>query len=325
MEIKEIKAEDLNPEEFIAQKTEEIQVAVGDGKAIVAFLGNIDSLVITVLAYRALGERLNVYFVDNGLMRKNEAEEVVFLFKQLEIPVHLFDAKKQFLKALKKKRSPESKRKAILQVFYKDVFGWLAKNNDIGCLLQGTTLSDIEETVGAAEGEYNIFEQLDINQEETLGYKIVAPLVQLRKDGVRKIANALGLPESIPESIYKRISFPGLALAARIIGEVTPEKLKIAREATEIVENELEDSGAFQYMAILHHDKVRGIRDGKRAFGFQVEIRCWDSVNARTAEPTRLDYDVLERLVRRITEEIPGIVSVTYNISPKPPSTMEAL
>ena len=135
------------------------------------------------------------------------------------------------------------------------------------------------------------------------------------------MAKALGLPESI----YNRMPFPGPALSARVIGEVTPEKIKIVRQATVITEQELASSGAFQYMAILHQDRVTGIRNGKRDYGLQIEIRCWDSVDARTARPTRLTFDKLDSLANRIVNEVPGVVSVTYNITPKPPSTMEAV
>ena len=119
--------------------------------------------------------------------------------------------------------------------------------------------------------------------------------------------------------------FPGPALATRVIGEVTPEKIGIIRNATTIVEQELSNSGAFQYLAILHEDRVTGIRNGNRDYGLQIEVRCWESTDAKIATPTRLSYDVLDRLAERLTEEVPGVVSVTYNITKKPPSTIEAL
>ena len=149
----------------------------------------------------------------------------------------------------------------------------------------------------------------------------VEPLLQLRKDGVRKLCRALGLPGEISE----RIPFPGPALSARVIGEATPERLETVRQATAVVERLLDGSGAFQYMAILHEDRVTGMRDGKRDFGLQIEVRCWDSVDARTATPTRISFETLEKIAREIIREVPGIVSVTYNIASKPPSTIEAV
>jgi GMP synthase (glutamine-hydrolysing) len=138
---------------------------------------------------------------------------------------------------------------------------------------------------------------------------------------VRKIGEAVGLPAEL----FERIPFPGPALAARVLGGVTPERIETVRKATAVVERLLKGTGAFQYMAILHEDRVTGMRDGKRDFGQQIEVRCWESVDARTATPTRLSVEILEELSGEIIREVPGIVSVTYNIAPKPPSTIEAV
>ena len=135
------------------------------------------------------------------------------------------------------------------------------------------------------------------------------------------LAEALGLPESI----YNRIPFPGPALSARVIGEATRERIAIARKATVIVEEELAHTKAFQYMAILHADRVTGMRDNNRDFGLQLEIRCWDSIDARTATPTNLPYELLRKVADRMVNEVPGVVSVTYNLATKPPSTIEAI
>jgi GMP synthase (glutamine-hydrolysing) len=125
--------------------------------------------------------------------------------------------------------------------------------------------------------------------------------------------------------MYNRPPFPGPALAARVIGEVTPERVALARKATLVVEEELSGLEAFQYMAILHEDRVTGMRNGKREYGFQIEIRCWDSQDAVTASPTKLPFDLLRKLADRMTSEVPGVVSVTYNVTAKPPSTIEAV
>ena len=169
--------------------------------------------------------------------------------------------------------------------------------------------------------QHNILSQLGIDTQEMYGYTVVEPLIRLRKPAVRAVARALGLPAEVTA----RPPFPGPALAARVIGEVTPERVAVVRAATAIVEEELADSGAFQYLAILHEDRVTGLRDGRRDFGLQIEVRCWDSQDARTGQPTRLPYDTLERLAGRITDEVPGVVSVTYNVTRKPPSTIEAV
>jgi GMP synthase (glutamine-hydrolysing) len=321
MEITEITLDELDTGKFIEEKANEISSTVGDSLAINALSGGVDSSTVTMLAHKALGDRLKTYFVDNGIMREGEPEYIVSLFRNLGVNVELIDVKKEFFDAFKGITDPEEKREAVTQTFYKDVFGKLVKESGAKYLFQGTILTDVDETIAGIKRQHNVFEQLGIDPEQAFGYKILEPLVQLRKPAVREVAKALGLPKEI----CNRPPFPGPALAARVIGEVTPERIATVRKATTIVEEELRDSGAFQYLAILHEDRVTGMRDGERDFGFQVEIRCWESTDARTGTPTRLSYDVLDRLAERMTKEVPGVVSVTYNIARKPPSTIEAV
>jgi len=319
--IEEIRIEDMNSEEFIREKVDEISSTVGEGVAINALSGGVDSSMVTILGHKALGDRLKTYFIENGLMRQGEPQEVVSLFAELGIHVELIDAREQFFEALKGVTDPEEKREAITRTFYRDVFGELVRESNAKYLLQGTILTDVDETVAGIKRQHNVFEQLGIDPQKAFGYKIIEPLVQIRKDGVRKVAEAVGLPESV----YNRMPFPGPALSTRVIGEVTPEKIELVRQATAITEEELAEVDAFLKLAILHDDRVTGMRDGQRDFGLQIEIRCWDSIDARTAEPTRLPFETIERLAGRIISEVPGVVSVTYNVTPKPPSTMEAI
>jgi GMP synthase (glutamine-hydrolysing) len=321
MDTTEIKASELVPEQFIADQVKRLSSAVGDGLAVNALSGGVDSSVVTLLGHRALGERLKTYFIQNGLMREGEPEQVVGLFTTLGVKVQLVDAREEFFAALRGITDPEQKREAVTQTFYKKVFARLVQQSGAKYLLQGTILTDVDETVAGIKRQHNVFEQLGIDPQAAFGYQILEPLVQLRKDGVRMVAKALGLPESV----YARPPFPGPALAARVIGEVTPEKIETVRKATLITERELAAANAFQNMAILHSDRVTGMRDGQRDFGLQLEIRCWDSVDARTAKPTRLDWETLDGLAAKLLANVPGVVSVTYNIATKPPSTMEAV
>jgi GMP synthase (glutamine-hydrolysing) len=321
MTIQEIPAAGLDPKQFIDEQVKFIRQAVGPNTAINALSGGVDSSAVTLIGHKALGDRLKTYFIDNGLMREGEPEQVVRLFRDLGVQVHLVDAREEFFAALKGVRDPEEKREAVTQTFYKKVFGKLVRESGAKHLLQGTILTDVDETVAGIKRQHNVFEQLGINPEDAFGYRILEPLVQLRKDGVRKVAEALGLPASV----YNRMPFPGPALAARVLGEATPERIALVRKATAVTEDLLASSGTFQYMAILHEDRVTGMRDGRRDFGLQIEIRCWDSHDARRALPTRLAWETLENLSLRILDEVPGVVSVTYNIAPKPPSTMEAV
>lgn len=321
MTIREIRADELVPDRFIEEKAAEIAATVGDGVAINALSGGVDSSTVTMIGHRALGPRLKTYFVDNALMREGEPERVVGIFRNLGVPVELVDAREEFLAALKGVTDPEEKREAITQTFYRHVFGRLVRASGARFLLQGTILTDVDETVAGIKRQHNVFEQLGIDPQEAFGYRILEPLIQLRKDGVRKVAAACGLPESL----WARPPFPGPALAARIIGEVTAERLDLVRKATAITEEELLPTGAFQVMAILHEDRVTGMPDGRREFGLQIEVRCWDSVDARVATPRRLPWETLERLAQRLVEGVPGVVSVTYHVAPKPPSTMEVV
>jgi len=319
--IKEITVQELNTEQFIHEKVGEIKAGVGEGIAINALSGGVDSSTVTMLGHRALGKQLKTVFIENGLMREGEAEQVVGFFRDLGVIVEVVDARQEFFSALKGITDPEEKREAIRQTFYSTVFGRIVKESGAKHLLQGTILTDVDETVAGIKRQHNVFEQLGIDPKETFGYQIIEPLIQLRKDGVRVIGKALDLPAEL----FERIPFPGPALSARVIGEATPERIETVRKATVIVELLLKDTGAFQYMGILHEDRVTGMRDGKRDFGQQIEVRCWNSVDARTATPTRLPFETLEKLANDIIGEVPGIVSVTYNIATKPPSTIEAV
>jgi len=319
--MQEIRAQELDTGQFIEEQVREIRAATGDGTAINALSGGVDSSTVTMLGHRALGARLRTVFVENGLMREGESERVVATFKELGVKVEVVDARSEFFAALSGVTDPELKREAITQTFYRNVFGRVVRESKATVLLQGTILTDVDETVAGIKRQHNVFAQLGIDPEKAFGYRIVEPLIRLRKDGVRKLGKALGLPDEV----FQRIPFPGPALSARVIGEATRERIATVRRATAVVERLLGGTKAFQYLAILHEDRVTGMRDGKRQFGQQIEVRCWDSVDARTATPSRLPFELLERLAGEILSEVPEVVSVTYGLAPKPPSTIEAV
>lgn len=321
MSIIETTLEKLNPAAFIEAQVKEIRDIVGGGTAMNALSGGVDSSVVTLLGHRALGKRLKTYFIDNGIMRQDEPRQIAEAFAALSVPVEIVDARDVFFQALKGLTDPEEKREAITRTFYRDVFVRLLEESGARHLLQGSIYTDVEETVAGIKRQHNILTQLGIDTEALYGYRVIEPLITLRKPAVRKVGQALGLPEPL----FRRPPFPGPALAARVIGEVTPERVETVRLATRIVEEALAESGAFQYLAILHDDRVTGIREGKRDYGMQIEVRCWESSDARTAVPTRLSFDLLEALAERITTEVPGVVSVTYGLTKKPPSTIEAI
>ncbi len=308
----------MDYKKFIEEQIAHIKNTVGKAKAINALSGGVDSSLVTVLGHRALGNQLRSVFIDNALMREGEPERVVNIFSSLDIPVELVDAKKEFLSALGGLTDPEKKRQAVTDTFYSKVFARLVKESQATFLLHGTILTDIEETVAGIKRQHNILAQLGIDPQAAYGYSVIEPLKTLRKDDVREVAKFLKLPAEI----CQRIPFPGPALAARIVGEVTPERLEIVRTATSIVEEELADSGAFQYLAVLLSDRATGIRDNTREFGQIIVVRCIESTDARTATVTQLPWDKLNRISERITK-INGVNRCLYDLTPKPPATIE--
>jgi GMP synthase (glutamine-hydrolysing) len=308
----------MDYKKFIDEQVSEIKKAVGNGIAINALSGGVDSSVVTVLGHRAIGDRLKTIFVDNALMRDGEPKRIAKIFSDMKIPVEVVDARKEFLSALKGLTDPEKKRQAITDTFYSGIFSRLVKKSGAKFLFHGTILTDIEETVAGIKRQHNILTQLGIDTEKSYGYTVIEPLKTLRKDDVRKVAALL----KIPVEIAQRIPFPGPALATRIVGEVTEERLATVRAATAIVEEELADTGAFQYLAVLLNDYATGIRNNKREFGQIIVVRCIESKDAREAAATRLPWEKLERICKRITD-IKGVNRCLYDLTPKPPATVE--
>ena len=309
----------MDCEKFVEEQIVDIKQTVGDSKAINALSGGVDSSLVTVLGHRAIGDKLRTVFIDSALMREGEPQEVVKTFADMDIPVELVDAQEEFLSALSGLTDPEEKRQAVTDTFYSKVFSQLVTESGAKFLLHGTILTDIEETVAGIKRQHNILTQIGINTEEAYGYSVLEPLKTLRKDDVREVAKSLELPVEISQ----RIPFPGPALATRIVGEVTRERLDTVRRATSIVEEELADSGAFQYMAVLLNDRATGIRNNKREFGQIIVVRCIESTDARTAIATELPWDKLNLICRRITTEIEDVNRCLYDLTPKPPATIE--
>ncbi len=310
---------ELDTDSFIEEKIDEIKKTVGDEKAICALSGGVDSSVVAMLAHKAIGDQLECFFLQDGLMREGEPEQVKETFAKYGIDVEIKDVADEFFAALKGKEDPEEKRKAFRDIFY-TVLGRIVKESGAKFMFQGTIAADIKETVGGVKSQHNVLEQIGLDTSSWGLEKVMEPLIELYKPQVRMVAKALGLPESV----YNRMPFCGPGLSARVIGEVTPERVETVRKATKIVEEELRDSGAFQYLAVLFKDRATGItEDGKRRFGQIIAVRCVESRDAVTAGVTKLGWDKLERLQQRICAEVPGVVKVVYDLTPKPPSTIE--
>jgi GMP synthase (glutamine-hydrolysing) len=308
-----------DPAKFIDDAIHIIRERVGSTKAVVAASGGVDSTTTALLGKRALGENLIVLFLDDGLMRKDEPESVVKFYKELGFNVRLLDVKEEFLTALKGLSDPEDKRKAFRETFYRVLSRAL---KDIGArfLLQGTIAADVVETKKGVKTQHNVLEQIGIHTAKTYGYELIEPLKDLYKDEVRQIAKALGLPLDKVE----RRPFPGPGLSIRILGEVTEEKVELIRKATAIVEEETDDMKCFQAFAVLANDKSTGISEsGGRIYGNIIIIRIVDSKDAMTAIPSEISWIHLRRIRDRILKEIPSVTRVLYDITPKPPATIE--
>jgi GMP synthase (glutamine-hydrolysing) len=304
-------------QEFIEKKIKEIKDLVGSEKAINALSGGVDSSAVTVLGHRAIGDQLKTIFVDTGVMREKEPDSVISIFNDLGIKVELVDAQDEFFRAFKGLEDPEEKRKAFRNTFY-TVFGRVVKESGAHYLLQGTIAADIVETKGGIKTQHNVLDQIGVDS-QSYGFKVIEPLKELYKDGVREVAKQLGLPE---ES-YQRMPFPGPGLSCRVIGEVTRERVEIVRKAGSIVEEELKDLNPFLVAAILLKDKATGVIDGKRILGDIICVRSVESKDAMSAEVTEVPWEVLRRVEKRITSELPSVTKVLYDLSPKPPSTIE--
>jgi GMP synthase (glutamine-hydrolysing) len=301
----------VKPEKFIPKAIEKIRNEI-DGEAIIALSGGVDSSVCAELAYRAIGNRLHPIYIDTGLMRKGETEKLKHIFSHLNL--YVVYAKERFLAALKGVTDPEEKRKVVGETFIR-VFEDEAKKFDAEFLIQGTIYPDRIESEGGIKSHHNVGGLPSVMNFK----KLVEPLGDLYKDEVREVAWALQLPEEICE----RMPFPGPGLAVRILGEVTEEKLEVVREANAIVEEELLDRFCpwQTFAAVL--GKGTGVKGDVRAYGWIVAIRAVGSRDGMTAEALELPWDVLKHLEARITSEIQNVARVVYDITPKPPATIE--
>jgi len=305
----------FNPSEFIKNAIEDIRETVGDGKAIIALSGGVDSSVASVLASKAIGDRLVAVFVDHGLLREGEVDYVKETFSS-RLNLRFIDASERFLEELRGVTDPEEKRRIIGRVFI-EVFEEVAEEIGAEYLVQGTIAPDWIESEGKIKSHHNV------TLPHGLVLKIVEPLRELYKDEVRILARELGLPDKI----IKRQPFPGPGLAVRIIGEITPEKIRICRKANAIVEEEVIDAGLderlWQYFAVLTDTMATGVKGDMRDFGYLVVLRMVESIDAMTARVPELPWDLIRRISKRITSEIPEVTHVALSVSDKPPSTIE--
>jgi GMP synthase (glutamine-hydrolysing) len=314
---------DWKMEDIIGKMVEGVEAEVGDGKAIIALSGGIDSSVATAVAAKALDNRLTAVFVDHGFMRESEPDFVRNTFQKFKINLIIADVQKRFLEKLRGVVDPERKRKIIGEEFIR-VFEEIAEKAGAEYLIQGTIYPDrIESGFRKFSDKIKTHHNVAGLPTEIKFKKIVEPLRDLYKDEVRKVAKILGLPKEI---VFRQ-PFPGPGLAVRIIGELTEEKVRIAKKADRIVREEIEKSGLeenlWQYFAVLIDTRATGVKGDARAYGYVVAVRIVESREAMTASFAEIPYEVLERISTRITNEISEVTRVVYDITHKPPATIE--
>src|SRR6266576_4998268 len=321
VEILALKDERLDEKAFIAEQVEGIRKSVA-GKAIIACSGGVDSTTAAVLASHALGDRLLAVYVDTGLMRKDETEDVARTLKELKVNHRILGAADEFFAALRGVSDPEKKRIIIGNKFI-ELFEREAKTFDADSLVQGTIAPDWIESGGQLRDRIKTHHNV-AGLPANMKLKLVDPLRDLYKDEVGTVARTRGVRAA------ERQPFPWPGLAVRIVGEVTPEKTGLVREASAIVEHEIEVAAKdkrvplpWQYFAVLLPVQTVGVHGDLRVYGQTIAVRAVDSIDGMTATYSKIPHDVLDRISIRITNEVPGINRVVYDVSNKPPATIE--
>ncbi|NHN59901.1 MULTISPECIES: glutamine-hydrolyzing GMP synthase [Halorussus] len=302
----------VDTDEFVDEKVAEIHESVGDANAVIALSGGVDSSTAAALAYEAVGDQLTPVYVDTGLMRKGETDEIRETFSYMD-SLRVVDAQDRFLDALSGVTDPEEKRHVIGEQFIRE-FETVAEETGADYLVQGTIYPDRIESEGTIKSHHNVGGLPEVVDFEG----IVEPMRDLYKDEVREVARALDLEEIIAE----RMPFPGPGLAVRILGEVTAEKLEVAREATHVVEDELEEYDPWQaFAAVL--GKATGVKGDNRVHGHVVSVRSVESRDGMTARAQEIDWETLQRIQSRITGQNDNVSRVVYDVTHKPPATIE--
>jgi GMP synthase (glutamine-hydrolysing) len=317
-----------SPADQVQQLIEQLQKELADARhVLIGVSGGVDSSTAAVLVHRAIGERLIPIFIDTGLLRLGEAERTKTVFGKLGLRLRVIDAHSRFFAALRGVTDPEEKRQRIgaefIKVFYEEAQKLSREVGGIDVLVQGTIYSDVIESAGA-RGADRIKSHHNVGGlPKDVPFRIIEPLRNFFKDEVRQIGLRLGIPEEV---IWEQ-PFPGPGLAVRILGEVTPERVQLLQRVDAIVREEIQQAGlaraVWQYFAVLLPVRSVAVLGDGRAYGHVVAVRAVDSRDGMTADWFHLPYETLERISSRITNEVPGVTRVVYDITSKPPATIE--
>jgi GMP synthase (glutamine-hydrolysing) len=305
----------FNSKEFISESVGKTKSLIGGRKTVIGLSGGVDSSVAAVLVHKAIGGNLLSVFVDTGFMREGEAEEIRKIFEgRFHLNLRIVDASEEFLSMLTGVSDPEEKRKLIGHKFI-EVFEREARKEKAEVLVQGTIAPDWIETGGGIKSHHNV------TLPGGMKLAVVEPLRDLYKDEVRKVAREFGLPASISE----RMPFPGPGLAVRVVGEITRERVDIVRRAEKIVGEEIKKAGvsSWQAFAVILPGRATGVKGDSREYGYMITLRVVDSIDAMTANAKNVDWDVLRKIGDRIPREVKGVTRVLYDLTHKPPATIE--
>lgn len=307
----------FQPQQFVDQAVDELRAALPAGRAVVACSGGVDSTVCAVLAHRTWADRADVVFLDTGFMREGEAAAVKMALATVGVALEVVPCAERFFSALKGATDPEDKRRRFRRAFY-TVVGEIVRAKSAQALVQGTIAADVLETRAGVKTHHNVLScgEIEVALPEL---KILEPLRSLLKPQVRAVARSLGLPEEF----LRRRPFPGPGLAIRVVGEVDPARIEVLRRATRIVEEETADLPAFQAFPVLLPVQGTGVRNGERIRGLTLVLRFVASTDALAAQPLFPPWARLSSLVERLLGEVPKIGRVLYDLTPKPPATIE--
>lgn len=310
------------PEDELETLLEELRQAMPTGGALCALSGGIDSTVAALLTHRAIGDRLHGLFVDTGLLRAGEKDQVLAAYERVGLPVTVIQAQARFFAALKGVTDPEKKRQVIGHLFIEVFEEEARKRPDVRYLVQGTIYPDVVESGAGVSAKIKSHHNVG-GLPEKLSLQLVEPLRRFFKDEVRALGARLGLPASFLE----RHPFPGPGLAVRILGEVTPPRVARLQKADQLFLETLHQAGwyhrTWQAFAVLVPQRTVGVGGDSRSYGEVIALRAVDSTDGMTAAPTPLPYDLLQEAARRILAEVPDVTRVVYDISTKPPATIE--
>ena len=309
---------------FIEETVEKIQNQTDGGRVLCAVSGGVDSTVLTALVQRAIGQQLVCVFVNNGLLRQNESDQVLEMFQSLKVDVHYVDATDRFLNRLAGVENPEQKRKIIGDEFIRVFQDQLNQLGQIDFLAQGTLYPDVIESVSVKGPSATIKTHHNVGGlPENLPFQLVEPLQELFKDEVRAVGTELGLPDSV----LGRHPFPGPGLAVRVLGEITPGRLEVLRQADQIFIEEIRQAGIYdqiwQALTVLLPVKTVGVMGDERTYENAVALRAVTSLDGMTADWAKIPHDLLGQISNRIINQVRGINRVVYDISSKPPGTIE--